>query len=124
MARNRWPPLFFVLLVGGPLVATIKPVTGGTALSAVQRRQPRELTLTRLGQTRVGGTHISEECAAFCRRNLLGMQDREQWKFILKGRVGVPVGRTPDAKPVNLAVGVDVGDPGDVLVVGVPILDQ
>ncbi len=36
----------------------------------------------------------------------------------------MPVGRPSDAEPVNLAVGVDVGDPGDVLIVGVPVLDQ
>ena len=124
MARNRRPPFFLVLLVGGPLVATIKPVAGGTALSAVQRRHRRELTLTRLRQARVGGAHVGEECAAFRGRNLLGMQDREQRQFILEGRIGVPVGGPFDAEPVNLAVGIDVGDPGNVLIVGVTVLDQ
>jgi hypothetical protein len=52
------------------------------------------------------------------------MQNREQRQFILEGRIGVPVGRSFDAEPVNLAVRVDVGDPGDVLIVGVTILDQ
>jgi hypothetical protein len=124
MARNRWPPFFLVLLVGAPLVATIKPVADRTALSAVHRRHRRELTLTRLRQTCVGGAHVGEECAASLGRNLLRMQNREQRQFILEGRIGVPVGRSFDAEPVNLAVRVDVGDPGDVLFVGVTILDQ
>jgi hypothetical protein len=90
----------------------------------VHRRDRRELTLTRLRQTCVGGAHVGEECAAFLGRNLLRMQNRKQRQYIFEGRIGVPVGRSFDAEPVNLAVRVDVGDPGDVLIVGVTILDQ
>ncbi len=124
MARDRRPSFFLVLLVGRSLVATIKPVAGGTALSAVQRRHRRELTLTLLRQTRVGGAHVREQSTAFLGGNLPGMQDREQRQFILEGRIGVPVRGSSDAEPVDLAVGIDVGDPGDVFIVGVPVLDQ
>ena len=52
------------------------------------------------------------------------MQNRKQRQFILEGRIGVPVGGPSDPEPVDLAVGIDVGDPRDILIVPMAVLDQ
>ena len=124
VARDRRPAFFLVLLVGGALISAIKSVAGGTALSAVQRRHRRQLVLTLLRQTRVGGAHVREQSAAFFGRNLLGMEDGQQREFVLERGICVPVGGASDAEPVDLTVGADVGDPGDVFIIRVTVLDQ
>ena len=124
MARDRRPALFRILLVGGPFVAAIQPVAAGASLSAVQRRHRRELALTLLREARVSGAHVGEQSTAFLGWYLFGMQDRQQRQLILEGRIGVPVGGPSDAEPVDLAVGLDVGDPGDIFIIGVTILNQ
>ncbi len=52
------------------------------------------------------------------------MEDGEEGQLVLVGGVGVPIGGSLNAVPVDLSVFLHVGEPGDLRAVDVAVFDQ
>src|SRR5258705_13645089 len=76
------------------------------------------------GQRVIGGPHVGEHRPALPGRAFLGMQDCEPRRLVFVRRVGVPIGCALDAKPIDVAVLVDIGQPRHFWILGVTIVDQ
>src|SRR5947208_13836753 len=52
------------------------------------------------------------------------MQNGQPRRHLLVRRVSVPIGRTLDAEPVDVAVLVNIGQPGHLGKIGMAVIDQ
>ena len=105
-------------------IPVVEALAGWAIAPAMQPDKAGEALLHRLGERVIGHAHIGEHRTALRRGHFLCVQDREARQVVVIGRVGVPVGGALDAEPVDLAVGIDIGQPRDFRVFGVAVLDE